>query len=141
MNKTNKNSYEALLKVPFHDLDPAQIVWHGNYFKYFDIARAGLFDSLGLDLYSFGKRTKYIFPIIRTSTKHIFPLKHRDEFICKASIVDVNIKIIIDFEIRLAPDGKVCARSRSEQVTVKAPKMDLLLRVPEEIRDVLLKQQ
>ena len=140
MNKDNKHSYEALLTVPFHDLDPAQIVWHGNYFKYFDIARAGLFDSLGLDLYSFSKRTQYIFPIIRTSTKHIFPLKHRDEFICKASIVEVNIKIIIDFEIRLAADHKVCARSRSEQVALKTPEMDLLLRIPEEIRNSLLRQ-
>ncbi len=28
--------------LPFHDLDPMRVVWHGNYMKYFEIARDGL---------------------------------------------------------------------------------------------------
>ena len=45
--------YEFKRRVPFHDLDPLQIVWHGNYLKYFDIARFGLFKQAGLDLYQY----------------------------------------------------------------------------------------
>ena len=68
------------------------------------------------------KSSKLIFPIIRTSTKHIFPLRHRDEIICKATLVDAYIKLVVDFEIRKAEDGKVCTRGRTEQVTVKLRK-------------------
>ena len=53
MNKKNKPVYEARLKVPFHDADPMQVVWHGNYIKYFEIARDGLLDEAGVDLQSF----------------------------------------------------------------------------------------
>ena len=46
-------SHEVRMKVPFFDADPMQIVWHGNYLKYFDIARSELFDALGIDLFAF----------------------------------------------------------------------------------------
>jgi len=136
MKKELKN-FEVKICVPFFDLDPMQIVWHGNYLNYFEIARAALFEHYGVDLYSYYEREKIIFPIIRTSTKHIFPLRHRDEIICKATLVDVNIKIIVDFEIRMAADGKVCARGRTEQVAVQMPQIETLFSIPAEIREAL----
>ena len=137
MKSKSQKSHEVRFSVPFYDLDPMQVVWHGNYLKYFDITRAGLFDNIGVDLYAFYEKTKYIFPIIKTSTKHIFPLKHRDEFICKASLADVSFKIIIDFEIRLVSGNRLCARGRSEQAAVKYPEMEILYRIPDEIREGL----
>ena len=38
--------------VPFHDVDPMGLVWHGHYLKYLDEARMALFDRSGLDLYN-----------------------------------------------------------------------------------------
>ncbi len=122
------------MTVPFHHLDPLNMVWHGNYLKYFDIARTALFDKLGIDLHGFYLKTKCIFPLTRTSTKHINSLVNRDEFICKATVVEATYKIVIDFEIRLAANGKICTRGRSEQVAVKTPEMEMLLHIPDEIR-------
>lgn len=133
----NTTGCDVRLTVPFHDLDPMQVVWHGNYLKYFDIARFALFDSLGVDLHSLNEKTKYVFPIIRTSVKHIFPLRHRDEFICKAEITEADIKIILDFEIRLVRNSKICAKGRGEQVAVKMPEMEMMLAIPDEIRTAL----
>jgi acyl-CoA thioester hydrolase len=133
----DKKSFEVKLSIPFFDLDPMQIVWHGNYLNYFEVARAALLDHYGVDLYSYYERQKLLFPIIKTSTKHIFPLRHRDEVICKATLVDAKVKLVFDFEIRLAKDGKICARGRTEQVTVKAPEMEMIFSVPDDIRQAL----
>ena len=132
-----RKSFEVGIRVPFFDLDPMQIVWHGNYLNYFEIARAGLFEHYGVDLYQYYEREKIIFPIIRTATKHIFPLKHRDEIIVKATLADANIKLAVDFEIRRASDGIVCARGRTEQVAVKVPEMETLFSIPQDIRNLL----
>ncbi|MEN8690185.1 MAG: hotdog domain-containing protein, partial [Desulfobacterales bacterium] len=75
--------YEFKRRVPFHDLDPLQIVWHGNYLKYFDIARFGLFKQAGLDLYQYSLTRQLIFPVTRSSAKHIVPLRYDDEFVCR----------------------------------------------------------
>jgi acyl-CoA thioester hydrolase len=136
-SEDNKKNFEIRRTVPFYDLDPVQIVWHGNYFNYFEDARWALLDHHGVDLYAYYEKTKIIFPIIRTSTKHIFPLRHRNEFICKATIIEARFKLVVDFEIRLAADGTICARGRTEQVAVKTPEMEILLRIPDEIRTAL----
>jgi acyl-CoA thioester hydrolase len=123
--------------VPFYDLDPMQIVWHGNYFHYFENARVALFAQLGVDLFEFYKRTQCLFPIVKTSTKHIYPLRYGDEFICKASVVEGKTKIVVDFEIRLKSDERLCTRGRTEQIAVKAPDMEIMFTVPDEIRKAL----
>lgn len=136
LGQKNK-SYEVELKVPFHDLDPMQMVWHGNYLKYFDIARTALFDSLGVDLFSYFRKTNCLFPITKTTTKHIVSLRYRDKFKCKATIVEAMYKIVVEFQIRLLADNQICAKGRGEQVAVKYPEMEMLFEIPEDIRIAL----
>jgi acyl-CoA thioester hydrolase len=126
--------FEITRRVPFYDLDPIQVVWHGNYMNYFEDARVALLGSRGIDLYEIYRRTGIVFPIIRTSTKHILPLRYQDEFVCRATVREARFKLVFDFEIRLAADGQVCTRGRTEQVAVKAPEMEILFSIPDEIR-------
>lgn len=137
MDKRNRRIYETRLKIPFHDLDPMQIVWHGNYLKYFDMARFGLFNEAGVDLYRVYEESQYIFPITKTAAKHILPLRYGDDIICRATLVEAQIKIVLDFEIRLAEDGTVCTKGRGEQVAVKTPEMETLFQIPEMVRTAL----
>ncbi|MDD5722854.1 MAG: thioesterase family protein [Syntrophales bacterium] len=130
-------SFETERRVAFYELDPMQIVWHGNYFNYYEDCRRGLLARRGIDLNEYYNKTQCLFPIIRTSSKHIFPLRYGDEFICKATLVEAKTKLVFDFEIRLKKDGKKCTRGRTEQVAVKAPGMEMLFSIPEEIRTAL----
>jgi acyl-CoA thioester hydrolase len=137
MNRGNNRSYEIEHKVAFYELDPLHIVWHGNYFKYFDDARTALFNHLGIDLYEYYSKTNYLFPIIKTSAKFISPLRYGDEFICKATVIECKLKIVVDFEIRLKTNGKICARGKTEQAVVKMPEMEIEFTVPCEIQEAL----
>lgn len=130
-------SYETTLKVPFHDLDPLNVVWHGNYLKYFDIARFELFQSVGIDLYGFLEKHQLIFPVSRSSVKHVHPLRHNDEIICRATVTEAQYKIAMNFQIRLARDNTVCAKGTGEQVAVKVPGMDIQFDIPPEITRAL----
>jgi acyl-CoA thioester hydrolase len=137
MNGKKYRSHEVTLSVAFHDLDPLHVVWHGNYLKYFDVARFALFKNAGVDLYDYYKRRQYLFPVTRTSTKHILPLRYGDTFMCKATVTEAQIKIAMDFEIRLAGKDAVYAVGKSDQVAVKAPEMELQLEIPRDISRAL----
>ena len=42
MIELNSSNYLIVcdeIKIPFHDLDSGNVVWHGRYFKYFESAR------------------------------------------------------------------------------------------------------
>lgn len=134
MATKKRHVHEIAVRIPFHDLDPMHIVWHGNYLKYFDQARFALFRQAGVDLYAYYQKTGLLFPITKTSTKHIIPLTYGEQVNCRATVVEASVKIVIDFEIRRRKSGEICTKGRSEQVTVKSPEMIMLFEVPAEIR-------
>jgi acyl-CoA thioester hydrolase len=123
--------------VPFYDLDPMNMVWHGNYLKYFDQTRSELFHDAGIDLFEYSKTTSCLFPIVKTATKHIVALRYRDKFTCNARVVEAQYKIVIDFKIRLVKNNQLCAKGRSEQVAIKYPAMEILFEIPDEIQSAL----
>ena len=133
----NPQSCEVGITVPFHDLDPMNIVWHGNLMKYFDVARFALLDQCGIDLQDYFEKTNYLFPIIKTSTKHIIALRNRDELLCRVTVLEAKIKIVMDFEIRRKGHHQICARGRSEQVAVVYPQMEMMFEIPDVIRKPL----
>ena len=131
---TQSVSASVTLKVPYYDVDLMQIVWHGNYLKYFEVARQSLFKEYGVDLQHYTEDTRYAFPVVRSMIKHISPLRFDDEFTCTAVLKEARVRIVLDFEIKLIPDGRLCATGRSEQVAVRLPEMEMAFQIPEEIQ-------
>ncbi|MBI5553072.1 MAG: acyl-CoA thioesterase [Desulfobacterales bacterium] len=127
-------SFEIQMKVAFHDVDPLQIVWHGNYLKYFDVARFGLFAARGIDLYAYMLEKKFAFPVTRTALKHIAPLRAFDGFICRARVTEAQYKIGMAFEIRKLENDLLCTRGTSEQLAVRYPEMEMEFVIPDDIR-------
>ena len=126
-------SIEINGSVPFYDLDPMMIVWHGNYLKYFDRARFAVFDAAGINLYGYMTDKQFVFPITRTSTKYILPLRANDTYTCKVTVTEARNKIAMEFELRRG-DGALCARASSEQLAVKMPDMALEFEIPDDIQ-------
>lgn len=48
--KQHPISAEYVVEVPFFDLDPMHIVWHGNYVKYFEEARCQLLRTIDYEI-------------------------------------------------------------------------------------------
>jgi acyl-CoA thioester hydrolase len=130
-------STSVTLRVPYYDVDIMQIVWNGNYFKYFERARQALFLENGLDLYNYMIEKKIVFPVIRSKIKHIRPLRVNDDFISTAFLKEAKIKIVLGFEIRLASNGLICAKGESEQVALHLPEMEMAFAIPDDIREAL----
>ena len=81
--------------------------------------------------------TTYAFPVVRSTIKHIWPLRFDDEFTCTAVVKEARVRIVVDFEIKLVSNGKLCATGRTEQVAVRLPEMEMAFQIPEEIQKAL----
>ena len=130
-------STSVTLKVPYYDVDLMQIVWHGNYLKYFEVARQALFEKCGVNMRRYTENTGYVFPVVRSMIKHIWPLRFDDEFTCTAVLRDARVKIVLDFEIKLISNGKLCVKGWTEQVAVLLPEMEMSFQIPEEVQKAL----
>lgn len=86
------------MEVPFYDVDSLQIVWHGNYYKYVEVARTKLMRMKGLDgseLITSG----YLLVVIESKCRHSFPLYYGDLFRVDAWFKDIDYRINVGFEI------------------------------------------
>jgi acyl-CoA thioester hydrolase len=85
-------------EVPFHDVDALRVVWHGHYFKYFELARTRLLRSVGLDGGELaGGRFQFV--VIDSRCRHGGPLRYGDRMRVSAWFGDLHRRIHIGYEI------------------------------------------
>jgi len=120
-------------QVPFHDVDPLHIVWHGHYFKYLEVARTELFERHGIDgqdMLDLGFR----FVVSHTECRHVSPLTYRDAYRVSAWFHgEVDHRIEVLYEVWNLTADKRAARARTALVTTD-PHGTMLLVTPEIIQ-------
>lgn len=110
-------SAETELTVQFFDLDPMQIVWHGNYVKYLEVARCAVLDSIGYN-YEQMKESGYAWPIIDMNVRYIGSAKFAQRLLLRADIVEWENRLKIDYLVSDAETGKRLTRASTTQVAV-----------------------
>jgi acyl-CoA thioester hydrolase len=108
-------SAETEFIVEFYDVDSMQVVWHGNYIKYFELARRVLLDKIGYG-YLKMEESGYAFPVIDVSAKYIGSLKFKDRARVKAILEEYENRLRIKYEIRNVETGKLTTKGISTQM-------------------------
>lgn len=129
MNPLDRLSIEVDLEPAFHDCDPMQVVWHGNYFRYFEIARCALLRRFDYD-YPQMSASGYLFPVVDARVKYIRPLHFAQPLVVRASISEWENRLKIDYEIRDRTSNEVLTRAHTIQVAVDARTKDMLFVSP-----------
>lgn len=108
---------EILIEVPFHDLDPMEIVWHGNYVRYFERARHALLRAFDYD-YPQMRESGYGWPVIDMQLRYVRPARFGQLLRVHAELVEWENRLKIRYEIRDAASGERLTRGHTIQVAV-----------------------
>lgn len=108
---------EIELTPAFHDLDPMTVVWHGNYLKYFELARCALLQRFNYD-YPQMKESGFVWPVVDLRTKYVRPARFQQRLLVRAQIVEWENRLKIEYQVRDAQDGQVLTRGYTIQVAV-----------------------
>ncbi|WP_369789874.1 acyl-CoA thioesterase [Rouxiella sp. WC2420] len=105
------------ITIPFHDVDPMGVVWHGNYFRYFEVAREAL-----LKQFAYGYRemeaSGYVWPIVDTRVKYSGPVTFEQQIIVQAEVTEFENRLRIDYQIFDLQTGKRTTSGYTLQVAV-----------------------
>ena len=105
---------KTLFRVPFHDVDSLQIVWHGNYYKYFELARTDLYQSIDLDVDQLQKN-RFILPIIHSDCRYSKPLRYNQEITISSEFVAYEYYIEIAYKITVSGSASLAASGHTRQ--------------------------
>ena len=119
MNVISSDTWRAsvTLEVPFHDVDAMGVVWHGNYLKYFEVARCALLDSIGYN-YRQMNESGYAWPIVGLRVRYPKPATFGQKIVVTATIKEYEHRLRIAYLVTDALSGQRLTRGSTVQVAV-----------------------
>jgi acyl-CoA thioester hydrolase len=120
------------LEVPFYEVDPLLIAWHGHYLKYMDRARTHLMRAHQLDGEALvALRCRFV--VVESHVRHVHALRYGDRFRVSAWYAEAENRILVRYEIRDLGADRVAATGETALAAL-TDAGSLLLELPEAVR-------
>jgi len=115
--------------VPFFDVDSMNVVWHGHYVKYLEIARCALLDKIGHN-YTAMSESGYAWPVIDLQWRYVRGAVFGQTLNVRASLVEWENRLKINYLITDLHTGERLTRAVSVQVAVDMSSREMQLASP-----------
>ncbi len=129
MRKDGVLQAEVEILVPFFDVDSMDVVWHGHYVKYFEVARCALLERIGHN-YQQMREAGYAWPIIDVQLRYMRGARFNQRIIVRADLVEWENRLKVNYLIRDAETGERMTRGSTVQVAVEIASREMLLASP-----------
>lgn len=117
-----------------------EVVWHGNYPRYLEIARCALLDAIDYD-YPRMRDSGYAWPVVDMRIKYIRPLRFRQRIRVTATLCEYENRLKMDFLITDAHSHEKLSKANTIQVAVDMRTQEMCFVSPPVLRDKLLAYQ
>lgn len=121
--------HEIEIVPAFHDLDLMEIVWHGHYVKYLELARCALLSRFNYD-YPQMRDSGYAWPIVDMRLKYVRPATFAQKLTVRAEIVEWENRLKIEYLIRDSATGEKLNQAYTIQVAVDMSRREMLYVCP-----------
>ncbi|WP_314407873.1 acyl-CoA thioesterase [Pseudomonas kuykendallii] len=138
MRKDGVLQSEIEVLVPFFDVDSMDIVWHGHYVKYLEVARCALLERIGHN-YQQMRDAGYGWPIIDLQLRYVRPARFNQRISVRADLVEWENRLKINYLIRDVETGERLTRASSVQVAVEIASREMQLASPAVFVDAVRK--
>lgn len=128
------------LEIPFHDVDSVHIVWHGNYVKYFEIARSALLRKINYDIPQMSE-SGYGWPVVDLQVKYIKPLKYGQKVKVIATLIEYENRLKVSYEVINQSDSSITTKGQTTQLAIEMATGETLFATPEIFRSKILALQ
>ncbi|MBD8756854.1 acyl-CoA thioesterase [Pseudomonas coleopterorum] len=124
------------VSVPFFDVDSMNVVWHGYYVKYLEVARCALLDHLGHN-YTHMRESGYAWPVIDLQLRYVRGAVFGQKLNVRASLVEWENRLKINYLISDLATGERMTRASSVQVAVEIASREMQLASPKVFVDAV----
>jgi len=123
-------SIEIDVTPAFYDLDPMEVVYHGHYVRYLELARSALLTKFNYD-YPRMRASGYAWPVVDMRLKYVRPATLGQPLKVRATIVEWENRLRIVYEIRDAESGAKINTAYTVQVAVDMVTREMCFVCPE----------
>ena len=121
---------DVIIEVPFHDVDTMNVVWHGHYLKYFEIARYKLLDQFQYN-YTQMRDSGYVWPVIESHVRYAHGILFQQKIRVRAILKEWENRLKIEYQIFDAQSGKRLTKGYTTQVAVHIENREMCFQSPQ----------
>jgi acyl-CoA thioester hydrolase len=136
MRKDGVLQAEVTLEVPFFDVDVMEVVWHGHYVKYLELARCALLDRIDYN-YAKMRASGFAWPVIDLQLRYVRGARFGQKIVVRADLVEWESKLKINYLISCAESGERLTRATSVQVAVHMETQEMQFVAPRAFIDAV----
>lgn len=104
---------DAVIRVRYGETDQMGVVYHGNYYTWFEVGRSEFFSSLGYT-YKRLEEEGIILPVTESSCQYTKPAKYYDEIIIRTKIDNLKgVRITFNYEVIRKEDNVLLAKGKT----------------------------
>ncbi|VVN00454.1 hypothetical protein PS663_03311 [Pseudomonas fluorescens] len=122
--------------VPFFDVDTMNVVWHGHYVKYLEVARCALLDTIGHN-YTAMLESGYAWPVIDMQLRYVRGAVFGQTINVRASLVEWENRLKVNYLITDLVSGERLTRATTVQVAVEIATREMQLASPKIFTDAV----
>lgn len=109
---------DARIRVRYAETDQMGVVYHGNYYTWFEVGRSEFFNSLGYT-YKELEQEGIILPLTESYCEYIKPAKYFDDIIIRTKIIALKgIRITFGYEVIREEDHALLAKGKTTHAFV-----------------------
>jgi acyl-CoA thioester hydrolase len=110
---------ETRLRVRYAETDQMGVVYHANYFVWFEVGRVELLRQLGFSYREMERNDGYGIAVIDARCRYKAPARYDDELLLRTQISYVREAMVqFDYELFRAEDGTLLAEGDTTHVVV-----------------------
>ena len=128
---------EVEMTIPFHDVDMMEVVWHGHYVRYLEIARCELLERIDYN-YLQMRESGFAWPVIDMRLRYAQPMRFTQRIAIEARLTEWEHRLKVDYCIRDAISRQRLTRAWTVQVAVDVNSHEMCLASPPLLVDKLL---
>lgn len=117
-------------EIPFFDVDSMDIMWHGYYVKYLEMARCAFLEEIHYT-YDVMRTQGYAWPIVQLNVKYVKPARFRQKIRVDVALVEYESSIRVDYVIRAIDSGEKLTIASTTQVAVSINNQEMQFTTPQ----------
>ena len=124
-----------IIEIPFYDLDPMNVVWHGNYVKYLEEARCEMFKNLKYTYEDMGA-DGIAYPVAKMDLKFIKSCRFGQKIKVTTLLEEIEPCIMIKYIITDASTDEKILTARSMQICINTKNGESIHCAPSGLKEI-----
>ena len=130
--------YTQEIRILYSDTDSYGVVWHGAYTKWFEAARVGFVEQMGLELEAL-ENSGIVFPVVEMNIRYKSSAKMNERIVIKTKVAELKpLSVTFEHKVYEQKTNTLRVKAHTSIVVIDTKTGKMFRKMPEDMYNKFL---